>query len=622
MTHQANRILVAALALLVAGCGDDGPTSNVDPTPPRIVEVNPVDLNHFDVVFDQQVTPASAENPSHYVLIESSGTSALASAPGDQLYIAAAVLQADGITISLSTYESMAGLDLTLTVDGVTDSNGSAVRMTRHFVGSDQADNSPPTIVGSTPAANSTDAPIGTFVSIRFSEWIDDDTFREGATWTSAAGPVRSFFDYGSLGNSTFTLYTPDPLEYNTEYTVVISGVQDKSGNTMADVTIVFTTTDVADDTPPTLVSSYPRDGANNVRVDTDIVLTFSEPINRFDFQLEDGPDILFDEWKWSSDGKTFTGSVRDDLPLTDNRQYKILLYPGGVFDLGGRTLDGFHTVTFTTGFSLESGSIEGEVAGHPETAAADPTGAVVIAQSWFFETFGVAVVDGRDDYILEHIDDGPYYVRGYLDTNRDGFIYIDAGDAFGGYGADLAAGDFELESVAVFDPRNLNRIDFSIFDPAAVSGTVTFSGELPRYRPIGIGLFATALDAANLTNPIASTEADWPYGPEWVLNELWSDFEAGDYYLAAYIDADSSGAYDAGTDPVGVYGGEAPVVLHLANGQDYYNIAIAVEIEPGPAARVKWPTRRSIAAGPASLARAMGSHATYRVPSKTNAEK
>ncbi|HEU4929913.1 MAG TPA: hypothetical protein VFU38_08785, partial [Candidatus Krumholzibacteria bacterium] len=231
-------------------------------------------------------------------------------------------------------------------------------------------------------------------------------------------------------------------------------------------------------------------------------------------------------------------------------------------------------------------------IEGHPETAAADPAGAVVIAESWF-DDFGVAIADEDGEYELEHMDWGAYYVRGYLDTNNDGIISIFTGDALGGYGADLAAGDLELESVPVPDSRNVNDIDFSIYDPSALSGIVSFAGELPRYRPIGIGLFTSAADAANLTNPVATYEGWWPYDVEWILNDLWNDFEEGDYYLSAYIDADSSLAYEPGIDPSGVYGGDTPIVLHLVNGADYFDIVIPVDYAPAiRSQRVTWPQR------------------------------
>lgn len=584
-------MVIAAIALVLTGCGDDGLTGGefVDPTPPLIAELIPVDLYHVDIVFDQDVNPASAEDPSHYALAELAPTAA-SSAPGDPIYIAAAVLQSDRKTVSLATFQSMSGLELTLSVTGVADVDGHANGDVRKsFVGSDMPDDDPPLIVSSTPLADATDAPIGTSVTIRFSEWIDDDTFREGVTWTSTVGPVRWFFDYGIGKNSTYGIYTPDLLQYDTAHTVVISGVKDKSGNIMPDATISFTTTDVPDATPPTLVSSVPQDGATHVDEDTQVSLTFSEPINRHDFRFEQVPDIILGAGTWSNGDRTVTYTQRDWDPLVNNRQYRLIVYPGGVFDLGGNTLAQYYTVTFSTGPVLEEGSVEGEIVGDAGTGAADPTGAVVFAES--FWSLALTSVEAEDTYEVTNLERGGYYVRAYLDTNHDGLISVFWGDALGGYGVDPATGDLELELVLVADSRHERGVDFQIHDPTAVSGIVSYSGEV-HDKPIGLGLFDNETDAINLTNPVATTRAWWPYSEDWVFNEFFQGFAEGDYYVAAYIDADSSGAYEPGTDPAGVYGGFAsPIRLHMANGLDYFDVDIPVELAPASiSARVTWP--------------------------------
>lgn len=596
MTNHCTPILAAAatLALILASCGDDSPTGNgpSDTTPPSIVDLTPVDVYHLGVTFSEEVAPASAEDVSNYEVVEF-GSPAPTTAPGDAMYVVAAVIQPDGKTVSLTTYASMSGLTLTMIVDGVVDFSGNAVRdMRKSFVGSDLPDEDPPQIIRTTPAAGAVGVPIGTSVTVRFSEWIDDDTFREGVTWDSASGPVRAFFDYSSGGNATYTLYTPDLLEYDTEHTVAITGVKDRSGNTMADAIISFTTTDVPDDTPPMLVSSYPRDGATRVDENTQVSLTFSEPINRHDFHYESVPEIIFGDWNWSNGDRTVTLTQRDWDPLANNRQYRVIVYPGGVFDLGGNTLGQYQTVTFSTGSELERGSLEGEITGDAGTAAADPTGAVVFAES--FWSLALTIVELNDTYEIPNLEFGGYYLRAYLDTNHDGLISVYWGDALGGYGVDPALGDFELEAVPVPEGRHVRNIDFLIYDPTAVSGIVTYAGEIDD-KPIGIGLFATPTDAINLTNPVATTRGWWPYSEDWVFNEFFQGFSEGDYYVAAYIDADSSGAYEPGTDPAGVYGGVAsPISVRMVNGLDYFDVVIPVDFAPARvSAPVKWPAPR-----------------------------
>jgi hypothetical protein len=410
-------------------------------------------------------------------------------------------------------------------------------------------------------------------------------------TWSTPRGPVEFYVDAWSQPG--FTLVPSELLRYNTVQTITLTGVKDRSGNSM-DASWSFTTTEVRDGTPPRLVSSCPANLAVDVDVDTHVSLTFSEPIDRYNFRIDSTPDIILDNETWSNEVRTVSFTIREWDPLAEDRQYMLTIYPGGVYDLGGNTVAGVQTVLFTTGGVLERGSISGRVTGDPGTEAADPTGATVFAG--FYDVYNLATVAVNNTYRVSNLMDFPYFVDGYLDTNHDGYFYPIAGDAFGGYGADPEAGDWDLAGVGIYRARHLTEIDFSLVDPSAIIGEIGYEGDLEPHRPIRVGLFNTSAEAIALENPVAVTEASWPYSPVWLFNSIWQEIDDGAYYMAAYIDADSSGAYEPAIDPMGVYGGPRwPKVVDMRNGKDLIGILLAVFDLPKSSVtrRVVWPAPR-----------------------------
>ena len=67
------RLVVPLFVLALASCSDDdGPTGgNGDTTPPAVAGTVVVDFNHIEVAFDESLQRASAEDPAHYVILES-----------------------------------------------------------------------------------------------------------------------------------------------------------------------------------------------------------------------------------------------------------------------------------------------------------------------------------------------------------------------------------------------------------------------------------------------------------------------------------------------------------------------------------------------------------------------
>jgi Bacterial Ig-like domain len=231
-----------ALALLITGitgCDDDDDTTGPnDTTPPSISDVTAVDANHIDVEFSETVRAASAEELSHYVILNPI-------VPSDSLLIVAAALQADKKTVSLAT-ETQADVPYQLRVVGVEDEHGNEITTpaVRSFTGTTDPDVTEPALITSAPAANATDVPVGTTVSMTFTEPVTFSSFSSGTTVSSTSGPV--LYSADTDDGVHYTVVPVNPLQSGTQYTVTMTGIQDPAGNTMPTRTWVFTTVTIA----------------------------------------------------------------------------------------------------------------------------------------------------------------------------------------------------------------------------------------------------------------------------------------------------------------------------------------------------------------------------------------
>jgi len=584
---------VAALGLLLAaiGCSDDsGPVSGGDPdvTSPAILSITPRDMFHVDVSFNEPVTKASAENPRSYTLVALSSP-LVVGVPGDTMLVTP-VLTPDGRTVSITAQPGMYKLMMSLDVYGVSDLHGNRITSPLHesFHSADVADQTPPSIFERSPEPGSTNAAIGQPVVIQFSEplyvrSLGSPPVNMSIQWDSESGEVA--FRTTTVG-ARYTLTPRSLLQYGEKQTITLTGIRDRSGNIMENESWDFYTTQVVDHTPPAVVSISPHDGTTDVDPSANISITFSEPMDQLHFAVDVDPYLVGD-MLWSADGKTFT---YDPFELEPAQQYRITVYPGGVFDLSGNTVAGLTSAVFSTAEGFENGRLSGTVQGAAGTAAADPTGAIAVA-GWY-EPKAYATVAGNHSYNLTRLADGPYAVLAFKDTNGDGDPYGE-GDAIGAYGANPALGDFEFETVEITNGAYLDHLDFALFDPSAVAGTVTYDGNLDGFF-IYVGLFAKAGFDPSTSQPVAVTAPDEPYPGQYSLNNIDAPFEDGDYYVAAFADVNGDAIFDSAIDPAAMYGGFAtPITLHLVKGSDALGIDLTITDPPvlSPPVSVTWPS-------------------------------
>ncbi len=151
-------------------------------------------------------------------------------------------------------------------------------------------------------------------------------------------------------GNRRSATFTPaGPLDHETEYTVSLTdGVVDGAGNPLVAFESVFTTEE-PDLTPPQVVTVSPPNGDDDVTVDTDVVVTFSEPIDAgtvgpASFTLSNGAAVA-GSVNVAGNGLSATFSPDADLAFDTGHTVSLT---SAVTDLAGNSLPAFAS-SFTT---------------------------------------------------------------------------------------------------------------------------------------------------------------------------------------------------------------------------------------------------------------------------------
>jgi uncharacterized repeat protein (TIGR02059 family) len=159
------------------------------------------------------------------------------------------------------------------------------------------------------------------------------------------------------VSDSTLTIDPTSDLSSNTNYYVTFSAgtVKDLAGNAYQGInTYDFTT---LDNTAPIVSTFSPTDGATGVAVGSNIVLTFSETIQKGTGYIylrsgsANGRTIEYIDVATSSavkiSGSTLTINPTDDLSVST--KYFLILSSGNVKDLAGNAYEGTSTYDFIT---------------------------------------------------------------------------------------------------------------------------------------------------------------------------------------------------------------------------------------------------------------------------------
>ena len=218
-------------------------------------------------------------------------------------------------------------------------------------------DSTPPQVSSVQPANLATGVPTNTTVRVTFNEPMDVTTITNvnivlRNTLTSALIPATVTYD---AATRVATLTPTGPLSNLTNYTVnVTTAVKDASGNALASqFNSSFTTAAAADNTAPTIVSRNPSNGATSQAINTNVTVTFSEPmdpatINTTTISLAPTSGGSAVAATVSYDAATNTATLNPTADLAYNTSYTLTVTTG-VKDVAGNALAAQSTSSFTT---------------------------------------------------------------------------------------------------------------------------------------------------------------------------------------------------------------------------------------------------------------------------------
>ncbi len=226
------------------------------------------------------------------------------------------------------------------------------------------ADTTAPTLLSSNPLDAVTGVAVNSSIVMTFSEAVQKGTGAIEIHSGSATGTTVATYDAATSSNLTFagSILTIDPtadLANNTTYFVTIASgaVKDLASNSYSGITTYDFTT-VPDNTPPTVTAFSPADAATGVLAASNIVLTFSEAIQKGTGLIEihsgsaTGPIVATYDAATSTNlmfaSNTLIINPTTDL-ASDGTQYFVTLASGTVKDLAGNLSAGITTYDFFT---------------------------------------------------------------------------------------------------------------------------------------------------------------------------------------------------------------------------------------------------------------------------------
>jgi hypothetical protein len=174
--------------------------------------------------------------------------------------------------------------------------------------------NQPPTIVNTIPGDSATSVSVTTTISIDFSKAMNPSTVTVALQPSVALGTAIWNMTYTSIA---FT--PPTALAAMTGFTVTVTGSDNAGRALTGQTTFAFTTGAGADVTPPAIRGTVPANNATDVPAGTNIIVTFTEPMDVGSVMVTSVPDIMLGMPTFSAqnDQVTFTPTTAL-LPFTE----------------------------------------------------------------------------------------------------------------------------------------------------------------------------------------------------------------------------------------------------------------------------------------------------------------
>lgn len=367
MTYKQSFLFISIIFLLgifFQGCDNNSGVS--DPTgPPEVVSVNPSD-NEDNVSVTTSVT-AQFNQPMN----ESSIDESTFTLRQDTTTISGRVTTTD--TTATLSFRSNLEYSTTYTArlsSEITDAKDKALPNEREWNfttepapddgDEEENDTTPPSVNSTFPVDGAAEVSVNENISATFSEPLDASTVTEESFLVEQDGtPVEGAISYSE---NTATFNPSENLSYNTTFTFTLSTtITDTAGNALEEEFAgSFTTEEQEEDgddngenndtDPPAIASVEPSDGTDNVSIETNITVEFSEEmipssLNDNTFYLQQGGNQV----EGSIDHSGATATFNPASALAYNQPYTLTVTTGAE-DLAGNGL----AETSITGFTTE----------------------------------------------------------------------------------------------------------------------------------------------------------------------------------------------------------------------------------------------------------------------------
>ena len=287
-------------SVFMTGCGGSGggvtansPPQLMDTTKPAVNSTTPahnsmaVNPNSaITVTFTESIDPATITPNTFIVVADMTGAAVTGTVTYEQ--------SSKTATFRHDWLSPNTAYTATITI-GVKDlaANAMAASYSWQFTTGEAPDVTPATVLVTFPALNAGGVAMNTAVAVTFSEAIDPATInaqtfilvKDGAT--QVAGSVKY------VGATALFRPTGNLLPGASYTAMITNGVKDLAGNKLAEnFTWGFTTGSESDLQSPQVQSVSPPNGAQDVPVDSPLVIFFNEPIMPFEFGLMDGRPV------------------------------------------------------------------------------------------------------------------------------------------------------------------------------------------------------------------------------------------------------------------------------------------------------------------------------------------
>jgi methionine-rich copper-binding protein CopC len=210
-----------------------------------------------------------------------------------------------------------------------------------------------PVLVSTTPADNATDVAVGADLVATFSEPVVAGTGNVELWQVGGGSPIESFnvsplSSQLTFSGQTLTINPTSNLTFGVEHYVLIAStavVDTSGGDAFAGISVPTAWSFTADGTAPTLVTLNPADDAPAVRISSNLVATFSEPVfaGSGDIELRQAGGSLVESFEVTTE-VTFSGAtltIDPSADLTPGVGYYVLIPATAVVDASNLAFTG-----------------------------------------------------------------------------------------------------------------------------------------------------------------------------------------------------------------------------------------------------------------------------------------